>query len=297
MNIPFDSGIVQRCALVKGKNHDGTHIAPFPVGEEYLFMKGQPNLKIQSDCNNCLDREPEFFCRLSPASLENFKAIKITNSYQKGARLFIEGQPSEGVYMLCSGRVKLTAHSRHGKALILGISGPGEVLGLSAAVSKCSFETTAEAIEPCQVSFVRSTDFCRFLDQNGDAGMNAIRQLSSQYNTAHAQIRSIALSSCAADKLANLLLEWSKGATPDNGVIRMKMTFSHEELAEMIGTSRETVTRTLKDFRELNLIEIKGSDLYVKDTQELERTIGNGKRIKNVQSSGAQIDLTNGFHA
>ncbi len=258
-------------------------------------MKLFNDFKIKYDCSNCNISNSNFFCNLSAKALQSFKAIKITNSYPKGARLFIEGQPSEGVFMLCRGRAKLTTHSRNGKALILRVAVPGEVLGLSATVSDFVHETTAEAIEPCQVNFVGKSDFCRFLNQNADAGMNAIQQLSRQYNTAHAQIRAIGLSSCVADKLAKLLLEWSKNAISNNGSVHMKVTFSHEEIAEMIGSSRETVTRALKDFRERGLIEIRGSDLYIKDKHEFERTIGN-RRGTRAAAAAAQAGPSNGFH-
>ncbi|MEQ1763566.1 MAG: Crp/Fnr family transcriptional regulator [Pyrinomonadaceae bacterium] len=201
--------------------------------------------------------------------------IKIANIYPKGARLFIEGQPADGVFLLCGGKAKLTTHSRYGKALILGIAIPGDILGLSAAISDSTYEATAEALEPCHVNFIRQSDFRRFLEQNADAGVVALQQLSSQYKRAHTQIRSLGLSTCVADKLAALLIGWSKDAPSRNGgSVHLKMCFSHEEIAEMIGTSRETVTRLLKDFRERDLISIKGPDLYIRNTRRLEAAIG-----------------------
>lgn len=246
-------------------------------------MKVLNDFKIQYKCLDCNLRNSSFFCNFSPPTLQSFEAIKITNAYPKGGHLFIEGQPSDGIFMLCRGRVKLTTHSRNGKALILRIAAPGEVLGLSAAISESVNETTAEAIEPCQVNFVRKSEFCRFLERNADAGMNALQQLSLQYKKAYMQIRSLGLSTCVADKLATLLLEWSKDTPSNNGSIHLKISFSHEEIAEMIGTSRETVTRLLKDFRERDLISIKGSDLYIGNKHKLEATIGNGKKTKPVR--------------
>ena len=259
-------------------------------------MKVFSEFKIQRDCSDCVQRTPGYFCNLSTETLLALRTIRITNTYSKGARLFIEGQPPEGVFMLCRGRVKLTAHSRNGKALILGIAVPGEVLGLSATVSNFVHEMTAEAIEPCRVNFVGKSDFCRFLNQNADAGMNAVRQLSRQNNAAHAQIRSIGLSRCVADKLAKLILQWAKNPVSNNGSIHLKVTFSHEEIAEMIGTSRETVTRTLKDFRERGLIEIKGSDLYIKDEHALEQTIGTNRKSTRVFTEIKRVANFNGFH-
>lgn len=237
-------------------------------------MKAPNDFKIENKCVDCTLRCSNFFCDFSQTTLQDFQSIKVTSAYPKGAHLFVEGQPTTGIFMLCQGRVKLTTHSRSGKSLILRIAVPGEVLALSAAISEWPSETTAEVIEPCQVNFVLKSDFRRFLEQNSDAGMNALRQLSLQYKKAYMQIRSLGLSTCVADKLATLLLEWSKDEPSSNGSVHLKNHFSHEEIAEMIGTSRETVTRVLKDFRVRDLISITGADLYIPNTRHLEATIG-----------------------
>lgn len=246
-------------------------------------MKFLNDFKIQDSCLDCDLRNSSFFCNFSPRTLKAFESIKITKTYSKGSRLFIEGQPSEGIFILCRGRVKLTTHSRNGKALILRVAAPGEVLGLSAAISDSDNETTADVIEPCQVNFVRKADFYRFLVQNPDAGMSALRQLNLQYKKAYMQIRSLGLSTCVADQLATLLLEWSKDVPSSNGSVHLKISFSHEEIAEMIGTSRETVTRLLKDFRQRDLISIKGSSLHIGDKHKMEAMIGNAKKTKPVR--------------
>lgn len=239
-------------------------------------MKILEEIKIQTKCSDCPLRESEYFCNLDPATFQTFQKIKVTNTYPRGSHLFVEGHPIEGVFMLCEGRVKLTTHSQSGKSLILRIAHPGEVLGLSAAISDSPAETTAEVIEPCQVNFILKSEFRRFLEQNSAAGMNALRQLSRQYQKACTQIRSFALSSCVADKLAALLLDWCRNQPSSNGSAAITHHFSHEEIAEMIGTSRETVTRTLKDFRMRGLIRINGTELYIPDTHRLEAAIGSG---------------------
>lgn len=246
-------------------------------------MKDSNEPRISRGCRNCALRDSSFFCNFSADTLQAFEAIKNVNSYRKGARLFNEGQPSEGIFVLCRGRVKLTTYSRNGKALILRIAGPGNVLGLSAALSGSVQETTAEVIEPCQANFVRKSDFNRFLENHPDAGMNTIRHLCFEYKTAYSQIRSLGLSSCVADKLAALLLEWSKNGISNNGSVRVKNSFSHEAIAEMIGTTRETVTRLFKDFRERELVYVEGSDLYIRDKSKLESTIGNDRRHKSLR--------------
>lgn len=237
-------------------------------------MKDLKNLKIQYKCLDCKLHTEDFFCRFTRANLQSFEFLKITNAYPKGAILFVEGQPSNGVYMLCQGRVKLSTCSRDGKVIILRVAEAGEVLGLSAAVSDSNYEVTAEVIETCQVNFVRKSDFLRFLQQNAEACFSAMKQLSHKYHKAYFQIRSFGLSNFAADKLAKLLLEWCKENRNGGGSVHLKISYTHEELAEMIGTSRETVTRILKNFRDRNLIALKGSNLIIHDPKKLDAAIG-----------------------
>jgi CRP/FNR family transcriptional regulator, cyclic AMP receptor protein len=234
------------------------------------------NFKIQHNCRDCKLRSAGFFCDLSQPSLEAFESLKITNTYPKGAAIFSEGQPANGIYMLCHGRVKLSTCSRDGKVIILRVAEPGEVLGLSAIVSGSNYEATAEVLEPCQVNFVGKEDFLRLIARDPEACYSAIKQLSRKYQTAYTQVRSFGLSHTAADKLAKLLLEWVGGCGNGNKNvdIHLKLAYTHEEISEMIGTSRETVTRILKDFRDRKLIILKGSDLTIPDPGRLDATIG-----------------------
>lgn len=237
-------------------------------------MSGLKNLKVQQKCSGCEIPAGGFFCNLKESTIRILDALKISNLYPRGSALFIEGQPAQGVYILCHGRIKLSTCSRDGKVIILQIAEAGEVLGLSAVISDSAFEATAEVIEPCQISFIRKADFLRLLQQNTDACLNAVRQLSQNYQTAHLQICSLGLSSSVADKLAKLFLAWCDSSGTGNGAVHLKISYTHEEIAEMIGTSRETVSRLLKNFRERKLISLKGSDLIVHDRRKLESIAG-----------------------
>ena len=243
-------------------------------------MKGRNNLKIQNNCLECKRRSEGYFCNLSEANLKIFESLKTTDFYPKGSTLFVEGQPSNGIYMLCRGRVKLSTCSQDGKVIILHIAEEGEVLGLSSTVSDSIHIATAEAMEPCQVSFVENKDFLSFLEQNAEPCLSAVRQLSQNYHSACLQICSLGLSASVADKLATLFLGWCKVSCEASDGIHLKVSYTHEELAQMIGTSRETVTRILKDFRDRHLVTRKGSELIIPDKKKLEATIGTRQRNK-----------------
>lgn len=237
-------------------------------------MKVLQDLQIQNKCQNCEMRGEGYFCDLPAHDLAIFESIKITKACTKGTMLFVEGQTSSGVYMLCQGRVKLSTCSADGKTIILGIAEPGQMLGLSCALNGVEHESTAETLEMCQVDYIKTGDLIHFIENNPAACLNAAKQLSRDYHTAFMQICALGLSDSVTDKLAKLFLGWSGNGTGVNGRIHLDNVFTHEEIAEMIGTSRETVTRALRYFRERDLITLKGSELIIHDRQRLKAVIG-----------------------
>jgi len=228
-------------------------------------VRSVSNIDVRHKCDQCDLRHDGFFCDFSDHLLKEFHALKITTVYRKGATLFSESEPSSGVYMLCQGRVKLSTYSSEGRALILRIAQPGELIGLAALLNDSGHEATAEVLESCQINFVSKPDLLRFLREHAGAGLNALRQMSYNYHTAYTQVCSLGLSATVSDKLIKLLLTWCKNTNGNGSGVQIKMTFSHEEIAEMIGTSRETVTRMLKELRERDLITQRGADLIIPD--------------------------------
>jgi CRP/FNR family transcriptional regulator len=176
--------------------------------------------------------------------------------------------------MLCSGRVKLTTCSGEGKALITQIADPGDLLGLSATISGKPYEVTAETLAPCQVNFIRREDFLRFLTKHGLVCLRAAEYLSQTYHATHEHVRSLGLSHSASEKMAKLLLEWCErnGKLSDKG-IQLKLTLTHEEIAQIIGASRETVTRLFGEFKGKQFIYVKGSTLIVRNKPALEALV------------------------
>jgi CRP/FNR family cyclic AMP-dependent transcriptional regulator len=117
-------------------------------------MRAPYGLEIIESCLSCPHREDRLFCNLSPPAVERLAAITSAAAYPKGATLFVEGQSPRGVFILCSGKVKLSTSSADGRSLILRISESGEVLGLPATVTGKPYELTADVIEPTQANFI-----------------------------------------------------------------------------------------------------------------------------------------------
>ena len=227
-------------------------------------------MEIVESCITCKLRTDRIFCDLPPAALQAFENIKYATAYPQGAVLFVEGQLPRGIFVLCKGSVKLSINSPSGRTIIVKLAEPGEVLGLSATISGKPYEVTAETIDPCQVNFVKREDFLRFLKEHSDACFKVAEQLSEKYNVACHEVRSLGLSHSAAEKLAKLLMEWSsRNGESQKQEPRVKLALTHEEIAQMIGTSRETVTRLFADLKKRQILQTKGSTLVIRNKAAL----------------------------
>lgn len=237
-------------------------------------MPSPYNIDIQNSCTDCTMRADRLFCNMAEGNVAALDAIKFTSVYPKGSTLFVEGEQPRGVFVLCSGKAKLTTSSTEGKTFIVKIAEPGEVLGASATILGKTYEVSAETIESSQVNFIKRDDFMRFLNSNSEACMHTAQQLSENYQSAQREIRSLGLSQSTSEKLAKLLLDWCvRGGEETPRGVRLKVLLTHEEIAQMIGTTRETVTRLLGDFKKKKLIDVKGSTLLVLKKEQLQAMV------------------------
>jgi len=213
------------------------------------------------------------FSDLPPALVRELETISLTNHYPTGAVLFSEGQPARGIYVVQRGLLKLSVCASDGRTLILRIARSGEALGVASTIGSRDYEATAEAQQPCDITFIRQSDVLRMMRVHGEFALWITQLLASDYNFTCREIRTLMLSGSATEKLARLLVGWldERHASPNPG--RMKVPLTHEEIGQMIGTSRETVTRLMAGFRKQRLIEQEGATLVVSDRLALESLI------------------------
>lgn len=233
-------------------------------------MRAPYGLNILDNCVACPVREEHLFCNLPPAAVQKLNEIKSTAVYPKSAMLFIEGQQPRGVFVLCTGKAKLSTSSAEGKTIITQISEAGDVLGLNAAISNHPYEVTAEMIEPGQANFITRDALLRFLREYGEVAVRVAEQLSRNYYNAYEEVRTLGLTHSPAEKFAKLLLGWAAG---NGNLLQIKLTFTHEEIAEMIGTTRETVSRLFSEFKRKQLVQLKGATLFIRNKAALEKMV------------------------
>jgi CRP/FNR family cyclic AMP-dependent transcriptional regulator len=209
-----------------------------------------------------------------PAAVTNaLESVSLTNSYPTGAILFAEGQACRGVFVIRRGKVKVSVCSREGKTLILRIAEVGEMLGVAACISSREYEATATALGPCEITFIRRCDLHRLMRVHPELALYVTQHLSQDYTSTCREIRDLMLSDSASEKLARLLMGWLDQNADSQHPGQMKMSLTHEEIGQMIGSSRETVTRLLAGFRRQHLIQQNGSTLVVPNRMALESLI------------------------
>jgi CRP/FNR family transcriptional regulator, cyclic AMP receptor protein len=249
-------------------------------------------LDITENCGDCKMRPQRLFCDLSTEALQAFEAIKCATAYPRGAVLFVEGEAPSGIFVLCKGTVKLSTCSDVGKVLIVRLAKAGDILGLSATLSGEAYELTAETTESCQVNFVRRNEYLCFLRTYPEACFKVAQQISEGYRVACQEARWVGLTRTADQRLAKLLLDWSQGNDAAQPESYVELTFTQEQIGQLIGTTRETVTRVMREFRNRHIIELAGPVLIIRNRSELEEIAGiNGRSVASseVQNGGGTI--------
>jgi CRP/FNR family cyclic AMP-dependent transcriptional regulator len=233
-------------------------------------MKSPYGLDILDNCTTCPVREQHLVCNLSPTLVQRLNAITSAAVYPRASMLFLEGQQGRGAFVLCTGKAKLSTTSREGKTIITKIALHGDVLGLSATISNHPYEVTAEMMEPGQANFIAADALMQFLHDYGEVAMRVAQQLSRNYYSAYEEIRTLGLSNSPGQRFAKLLLGWSAERGDSSHSLHLHLVLTHEEIAEMIGTTRETVSRLFADFKKKQFIQSKGSALVILNRFALE---------------------------
>ena len=222
-------------------------------------------------CAGCKVRGHSAFCNLSEAPLAELERLSFAVSYPEQATLFVEDQLCRGVFLLCEGKVKLSARSHDGKQLMLRAAEAGETLGLSAAIAGTAYEVTATTMVPSLVRFVKREEFLEFLQSSIEISLNAVQALSQEYHQAFESLRSIGLLHTASSRIAQLLLRIAANSENEASGGNIRLLLTQQQIAQMTCTTRETVTRFLAQLKRERVIALRGSSLLIVDRPALER--------------------------
>lgn len=223
------------------------------------------------NCDWCPHRKNCFYELLgTKESKRAWKEMRLASPFRSGEVIFHEGTQPQGVYVVCSGKVKVYKSSRTGQQLTTRMESGGDLLGHISLLAKDGpYTATAEALEPAVVSMVEEKTFLDFLAKYPESSRALMRELARDVRRGENKARDIAFKP-ARGRLADVLVRMMKPAKPHPVVAGIK----RRDLAEMAALTIETCVRLLKDFEVRGFIKKKDKDLVVTNEPQL-RTLAN----------------------
>src|SRR5438132_54375 len=196
--------------------------------------------------------------------------VALGKLYPRNAVLFSEGDTARGAYVLRTGGAKISISSADGKKLIMRIARPGDVLGLYAGLTGRPFEATAEMVEGGRIDFISRTDLLNLMGRQQSFSSDLVEMFSRQFSELVDNTRILLLSQSALEKLARLIVRWGRDFGERTGEgIRVQILLTQEEIAQIIGASRETVTRLFSTLKRDKIISVKRDALWIRDSEAL----------------------------
>ena len=187
--------------------------------------------------------------------------VVVRRPYARGSLILGAGDPTDSLYILISGRIKVFMSDLDGKEVILAILGPNEFFGEMGLIDDSPRSANVVALEPCELVCISKSDFKRCLADNFDMAMTVMRGLVKRLRGADNQIGSLALMDVFG-RVARLLLETAEVIDGEKVVTRK---LSKQDIARMIGASREMVSRVMKHLQEAGYIEVRADTIVIRD--------------------------------
>jgi len=218
-------------------------------------------------------RHSEIFESFSPVELARLLGILEALELPKHHMIFSPGVPSEAIYFIEKGRVRLTRLSPEGKTVILALLGPGDLIG-EAAWETGEHDSYAETLEDSRIYQIDRESFTALIRENPEFGLRLIQIIGVRLKQAQARIEDLVFRQVPS-RVARLLLSLaeSHGKVTPNG-IRVEFPLTHQEIADLVGSSRVTVTQILNKFRTSHWIEIESKRVTIHNLDALEDMVG-----------------------
>ena len=214
-------------------------------------------------------KQIKLFSSLGKEDLNHLDQITRMEDFRRRQPIYLPGDNPDSVYMLKTGRVKISRISEEGKELTLGILEPGEVFGELEVLDGSLRDTIAEALEDATICVIRREDFEKVLKKNPDLTIRLTKLIGFRLKKIESRIEDLVFRDVPV-RLARLLLSLSEefGKQEDRGV-RLALRITHQEIANLIGSTRETVSATLNDFKRQGLIQLDHRSITLIDKVRL----------------------------
>lgn len=214
-------------------------------------------------------RQISIFSELKSEYLEKIHSISLLRKYGKGRIIFMEGEPGEAFFYVKSGLVKISKLSRDGREHILHILNEGHIFAEVTLFSKTIYPATAEVIEEAEIGMIKNEDLEKVIMENPELSLQLIKYLNRRLEEAHVKIRNLALYDTygrTAQALVKLAEDYGKKSSKG---IELDLNISRQELANLVGTTRETVIRALTTFKKEHSIDIDKNTITIIDLDKI----------------------------
>lgn len=213
------------------------------------------------------------FDSITPSEMQEMEKITRMEEVKKRQPLYLPGDPSSNVYLLKRGRVKIASTASSGKEVTFDILEPGEIFGELDVLEDSPRSTSAEALDDVLICVIPRKDFDRYLAMHPNVTFKLTKLIGLRLKKIQSRVEDLVFRDVPA-RLAHLLSELSKtdGVADKQGIL-LKVKLTHQEMANLIGCSRETVSTTLGQFRDEGLIRTDGRTITITNEKGLSRLI------------------------
>ena len=216
-------------------------------------------------------RNIPIFEELAPEDLAAIAQVTVERRYKKNMIIFMEGEPGEGFHYIKSGKVKIVQMAPDGREHIINILGPGEVFAEVLLFNRGPYPATSVALEDSVIGIIKNSDLENVVTGNSHIALHIIRVMSKKLIHAQMKIRTLALSDTLS-RTAQILVRLSQQyGRPVTGGVQIAVDMTRQDLANLVGTTRETVSRVLSSMKKDKVIDFAEQQIIILDEKRLGR--------------------------
>lgn len=215
------------------------------------------------------------FSSLNEKELKEIYTLFLEDNFEKDEYLFWEGDPSNWLYVVAEGKVRILKHSISGKDIILEILSSGDIFGGVAVLDKKPYPASAQVMEDARILKLSKTNLFKILDRYPTVTLDTVTYMGKRLRDAHEMMRSLAAER-VEKRIATILLRLAgKIGVEEPGGIRLDINLTRLDLAEMAGTTVETAIRVISKFGKEGLVNSRGKKIVITDKEGLASLVEN----------------------
>ena len=218
-------------------------------------------------------KRSDIFSVMSHEEMERLASLSTMCEFKKGATIYLLDEPSEHVYLLKEGTIKISRLGQDGQEMILDIIAPGEIFGEMSLLGEDSRSTMAQAAEDSLICSIRKGDFFNFFSAHNDLAFKVLKLVGLKRVEIETRLEELAYCS-VSERIALLLSRMAKRhGIKENGCIKIRPRLTHRDIAFLVGASRETVTDQLNQMKAQGLIDTSFMSITISNLEALERLV------------------------